>query len=79
VAQSLIGLRGELGEAWLALAREPTLKPWPASIAAVPRICLNGMSNLSRQFLALLVIAIPTPMGLLAQCAGAVPLRTRVD
>lgn len=64
VAQSLIGLRAELGETWLALARAAD----PEALSRVNRsraqICLHGMSNLSRQFLALLVIAIPTPMGL---------------
>jgi hypothetical protein len=64
VAQSLIALRAELGEAWLALARDAD----PEALARVHRSlaqnCLNGMNNLSRQFLAILLIAIPTPMGL---------------
>lgn len=64
VAQSLIGLRADLGEAWLALAREAD----PETLARVHRSraqnCLNGMNNLSRQFLAILLIAVPTPMGL---------------
>lgn len=64
VAQSLIGLRAELGEAWLALAREAD----PKALARVNRSqaqnCLNGMNNLSRQYLAILLIAIPSPIGL---------------
>ena len=64
VAQSLIGLRAELGDAWLALAREAD----PEALARVHRSqaqnCLNGMNNLSRQFLAILLIAIPPPIGL---------------
>lgn len=63
VAQSLIGLRAEFGEAWLALARDAD----PEELARVHRsraqTCMHGMNNLSRQFLAVLLIAIPTPMG----------------
>jgi hypothetical protein len=63
VAQGLIGLRAELGETWLALAHEAD----PEALAKVNRSraqnCLRGMSNLSRQFLAVELTAIPTPAG----------------
>ncbi len=64
VAQSLIGLRAELGEAWLALAREADSEALSRVNRSRAENCLNGMSNLSRQFLAIQVIAIPTPLGL---------------
>ena len=62
IAQGLIALRAELGLTWLGLAQDAD----PQSLARVhssrAQICLQGMSNLSRQFLAILLIAIPTPM-----------------
>jgi len=62
VAQGLIGLRAELGEAWLKLAGEAD----PQELARVHRsraqICLQGMGNLARQFIATLLVAIPIPM-----------------
>lgn len=64
VAQSLIGLRAELGEAWLALAREADPKALARVNRSRPQNCLNGMNNLSQQFLAILLISIPTPIGL---------------
>lgn len=64
VAQSLIGLRAELGEAWLALTREAN----PETLARVNRSraqsCLHGSINLARQFLLVQLISIPTPIGL---------------
>ncbi|MFH1871123.1 MAG: hypothetical protein ABIK82_17520 [Pseudomonadota bacterium] len=61
VAQGLISLRAELGEAWLKLAGEAD----PQELARVHRssaqICLQGMLNLSRQFIAALLVAIPMP------------------
>ena len=63
VAQGLISLRAELGEAWLKLAGEAD----PQELARVHRssaqICLQGMLNLSRQFIAALLVAIPMPTG----------------
>ena len=63
VAQGLIGLRAELGETWLELAREAD----PEILARVNRSraqnCMNGMNNLSRQFLTVLLISFPTPIG----------------
>lgn len=63
VAQGLIGLRAELGEAWLKVAEIAD----PKKIARVHRsqghICLQGIHNLSRQFVTSLLIAIPTPLG----------------
>lgn len=63
VAQSLIRLRAELGETWLKVAEIAD----PREIARVHRsqahICLQGIHNLSRQFLTSLLIAIPAPLG----------------
>lgn len=63
VAQGLIGLRAELGQTWLKVAEEAN----PEDLARVHRsrtqICLQGMHNLSRQFIATVLIAIPTPIG----------------
>ncbi len=63
VAQGLIGLRAELGETWLKVAGDAN----PQDLARIHRsstqICLQGMFNLSRQFVATLLTAIPTPMG----------------
>ena len=62
VAQGLIGLRAEMGETWLTVAGDAD----PQELARVhrsrPQICLQGITNLSRQFVATLLIAIPTPM-----------------
>jgi hypothetical protein len=62
VAQGLIGLRAELGETWLKIAADAD----PQELARVhrsrPQICLQGIINLSRQLVATLLIAIPTPM-----------------
>lgn len=62
VAQGLIGLRAELGETWLSVAGEAD----PQDLARVhhskPQICLQGVINLSRQLVATLLIAIPTPL-----------------
>ncbi len=62
VAQGLIGLRAELGETWLKVAGDAD----PQELARVhrsrPQICLLGITNLSRQFIAALLISIPTPM-----------------
>lgn len=63
VAQSLIGLRAELGETWLTLAREADPADLQRVNRSVAQNCLRGMNNLSRQYLAALLIAIPTPMG----------------
>ncbi len=63
VAQSLIGLRAELGETWLKVAEVAD----PLETARVHRsqahICLQGIHNLSRQFITSLLIAIPSPLG----------------
>ncbi|MCF8150144.1 MAG: hypothetical protein K9K30_16415 [Burkholderiaceae bacterium] len=62
VARDLIGLRAELGETWLKLAESAD----PREVARVRRsrthICWQGIHNLSRQFIAALLIAIPTPV-----------------
>jgi hypothetical protein len=63
IAHGLIDLRAELSEAWLKLAGMAD----PQELARVHRskaqICLRGMSNLSRQFIATLLVAIPMPKG----------------
>lgn len=63
VAHDLIGLRAELGETWLSVAADAD----PRELARIHRsktqICLQGIFNLSRQFIASLLIAIPTPIG----------------
>lgn len=60
VAQGVIGLRAELGESWLQIAREGS----PPDLARIHRsrvqVCLQGMLNLSRQFIAIQLIAAPT-------------------
>ena len=62
IAQSLIGLRAELGETWLKVAGDAS----PQQLARIHRsrtqICLQGIFNLSRQFIATLLTSIPTPM-----------------
>lgn len=62
VAQGLIGLRAELGETWLEVAGDAD----PRELARIHRskaqICLQGIFNLSRQFIATLLIASPSPM-----------------
>ena len=62
VAHGLIGLRAELGETWLKVAGDAD----PQELARIHRsrsqICLQGIFNLSRQYVATLLISIPTPM-----------------
>ena len=62
VAQGLIGLRADLGETWLTVAGDAN----PEELARIHRsraqICLQGLFNLSRQFIATLLIAIPVPI-----------------
>jgi hypothetical protein len=62
VAHGLIGLRADLGETWLKVAGDAD----PQELARIRRsraqICLQGIFNLSRQFIATLLIAIPTPI-----------------
>jgi hypothetical protein len=62
VAQGLIGLRAELGETWMKVAGDAD----PVELARIHRsraqICLQGIFNLSRQFIATLLIATPTPL-----------------
>jgi len=62
VAQGLIGLRAELGEAWLKLAGEADAQELARVHRSRAQICLQGMSNLSRQFIATLLVAIPMPL-----------------
>ena len=63
IAQGLIGLRAELGETWLKVAEIAD----PREIARVHRsqahICLQGLHNLSRQFITSLLVAVPAPLG----------------
>ena len=63
VAQGLIGLRAELGETWLTVAGDAK----PQQLARIHRsrtqICLQGIFNMSRQFIATLLIAVPAPVG----------------
>ncbi|MDK9704048.1 MAG: hypothetical protein OEL20_13005 [Sulfuritalea sp.] len=63
VAQGLIGLRAELGEAWLKIADDITPQNLSHIRRSGPQICLQGMFNLSRQLLAILLTATPAPMG----------------
>lgn len=62
VAQGLISLRAELGETWLQVAGDAD----PQELARIHRsrtqICLQGIFNLSRQFVATLLISIPSPI-----------------
>ena len=62
IAQGLIGLRAELGETWLKVGEEAS----PPDLARIrrsrSRICLQGIFNLSRQFIATSLIANPTPI-----------------
>ena len=64
VAQGLGGLRAELGATWLriaAAAKDAELKRIRRSRV---QVCLYGMFNLSRQFIATQLAATPTPMNL---------------
>lgn len=60
-AQGLIGLRAELAASWLKLSQDAD----PLDLARIHRnkahICWQGIFNLSRQLIATLLIAIPTP------------------
>lgn len=62
-AHDLIYLRAELGATWLKVATDAK----PEELARIHRskaqICLQGIFNLSRQFIASLLIAAPTPIG----------------
>ena len=62
VAQGLIGLRAELGEIWLNFAGDADPKELARVRRSKPQICLKGIINLSRQLVATLLIAIPTPL-----------------
>lgn len=61
LAEGLIALRANLGETWLKVGEEAD----PPDLARIhrsrSRICLQGIINLSRQFLANSLIANPTP------------------
>ena len=62
IAQGLIGLRAELGESWLEVARDGN----PQQLARIHRskahVCLQGILNLARQFIATALTAMPTPI-----------------
>lgn len=62
VAQGLIALRAELGETWLRVAGEAKPEDLAKIHRSLSQICLQGMFNLSRQFIATLLIATPTPV-----------------
>lgn len=62
VAQGLIGLRAELGEIWLSVAADADPQELARVHRSKPQICLRGVINLSRQLVANLLIAIPTPL-----------------
>jgi hypothetical protein len=62
VAQGLIGLRADLGETWLKVAGDAVPQELDRIRRSRTQICLQGIFNLSRQFIASLLIAIPTPM-----------------
>lgn len=62
VAQGLIGLRAELGETWLKVAGDADPQELSRIHRSRSQICLQGIFNLSRQFVATLLISIPTPM-----------------
>ncbi|MCX7148811.1 MAG: hypothetical protein NTY05_05280 [Rhodocyclales bacterium] len=62
VAQDLIGLRAELGETWLKMAGQANLQELARIHRSTAQICLQGMVNLSRQLIATVLIATPTPI-----------------
>jgi hypothetical protein len=62
VAQGLIGLRAELGETWLQVAGDADSEELARIHRSRTQICLQGIFNLSRQFVATLLISIPSPM-----------------
>ena len=64
IAQGLIDLRAELGETWLKVAGDADSPKLARIHRSTPRLCLHGMFNLSRQFLAASLIAVPTPISL---------------
>lgn len=63
LAHGLIGLRAELGETWLTIAGDASPEELVRIHRSRAQICLQGIFNLSRQFIATLLIAIPTPIG----------------
>ena len=62
IAQALIGLRAELGETWLRVAGDGNPEEFARIHRSKTNICLRGMLNLSRQFIATALTAIPTPV-----------------
>ncbi len=62
IAEGLVGLRAELGATWLKVGAEGS----PPDLARIhrsrSRICLQGILNLWRQFLAYSLVASPTPI-----------------
>ena len=62
VAQGLIGLRAELGETWLKIAGDIDAQNLASIRRSGAQICLQGIFNLSRQLVATLLTATPTPM-----------------
>lgn len=68
VAHSLIGLRAELGETWLRIAGEADPRDLARVNRSRPQICLQGMNNLVRQFMAVQIVAVPTPMNFWRNC-----------
>jgi hypothetical protein len=64
VAQGLVGLRADLGEAWLAILRDANADELNKVHRTPLQICLRGLDNLSRQLTASLLVSIPTPIGL---------------
>ncbi|OHC69884.1 MAG: hypothetical protein A3H93_12925 [Rhodocyclales bacterium RIFCSPLOWO2_02_FULL_63_24] len=63
LAQGLIGLRAELGATWLEVAADADTQELARIHRSKTQICLQGIFNLSRQFIASLLIATPTPIG----------------
>lgn len=63
VAQGLIGLRAEMGEVWMKLAAQADPDDLARVHRSTPQICLRGIFNLSRQFIATVLVANPMPIG----------------
>ena len=62
VSQGLIALRAELGETWLKVAGDASPEQLAGIHRSRTRVCLQGILNLSRQFIATSLTAIPTPI-----------------
>lgn len=62
IARSLISLRAELGETWLRVAEEASPEQLGRIHRSKAQVCLQGILNLSRQFIVTSLTAISAPI-----------------